>query len=131
MMQEILDFLKKCGTFYLATIDGNHPRVRPFGAVCLFESKLYIVTNNQKSVFRQMLANPNIELCGCCDGVWMRVQGRAVPDSRREARVAMIGDNPTLKQLYHADDGLMEVLSVENPTATLYSFSEEPKQLHL
>lgn len=130
-MQEILDFLKKCGTFYLATMDGEHPRVRPFGAVCLFESKLCIVTNNQKPVFRQMLANPNIELCGCCDGAWMRVQGKAVLDSRREARVAMIEDNPTLKQMYHVDDGLMEVLSIENPTATLYSFSEEPKQLCL
>lgn len=128
-MQEILDFLKQCETFYIATMDQDQPRVRPFGAACLFEGKLYLVTNCQKAVYRQMLDNPKIELCGLNGGIWIRVQGKVKRDPRREARVAMLEDNPSLKSMYHADDGLMEVLKVEDLTATLYSFTEAPKQI--
>lgn len=128
-MQEILDFLKQCETFYVATMENDQPRVRPFGAACVFEGKLYLVTNCQKAVYRQMQENPKIEICGLYDGVWMRIEGQVKLDPRREARVAMLEDNLSLKSMYHADDGLMVVLSVENLIATQYSFTEAPRQI--
>ncbi|MDO4648900.1 MAG: pyridoxamine 5'-phosphate oxidase family protein [Eubacteriales bacterium] len=127
-MNEVLEFLKGCGTFYLATVEGDQPRVRPFGAVCEFEGKLYIVTNNQKDVYRQMQENSKIEISGMSKGKWIRVSGNAIHDDRREARVAMMEANKAaLSSMYTVDDNLMEVLYIENGTATIYSFTEEPK----
>ncbi len=128
-MNEVLEFLKGCGTFYLATADGDQPRVRPFGAVCEFEGKLYIVTNNQKDVFKQMKTNSKIEISGMNKGKWIRLSGNAVLDTRREARVAMLEANSSLGSMYNADDNLMEVLYIENGTATICSFTEEPKTI--
>ena len=87
-MKEVINYLKECGTFYLATTEGEQPRVRPFGAVCEFEGKLYIVTNNQKDVYRQMLKNPKVEISGMNQGTWIRITGEVQEDLRREARVA-------------------------------------------
>jgi len=127
-MKEVLDYLKSCGTFYLATAEGDQPHVRPFGAVCEFEGKLYIVTNNQKKVFAQMNSSSKIEICGMHKGTWIRVQAEAIHDSRREARVAMMNDNEAaLSNLYTVDDNLMEVLYLQNATATIYSFAGEQK----
>ncbi len=127
-MKEVLEYLKSCGTFYLATEEGDQPRVRPFGAVCEFEGKLYIVTNNQKKVYAQLEKNPKIEICGMTKGTWIRVEGEAVHDSRREARVTMMEDNTAaLSSMYTVDDNLMEVLYIQNATATIYSFTAEPK----
>lgn len=126
-MQEVLDYLKECGTFYLATVEGDQPRVRPFGAVCEFEGKLYITTNNQKKVYSQMLKNPKIELCGMIKGTWIRIECEAVHDDRREARIKMLADNPSITGMYTADDSLMEVLYLKNATATIYSFQDKPK----
>ena len=127
-MNEVLDYLKSCGTFYLATADGDQPHVRPFGAVCEFEGKLYIVTNNRKKVYAQMADNAKIEICGMQKGTWIRVEAEAVHDSRREARVAMMEDNKaSLSSMYTVDDNLMEVLYLKNATATIYSFTAEPR----
>lgn len=127
-MNEVLDYLKSCGTFYLATTEGEQPHVRPFGAVCGFEGKLYLVTNNQKNVYAQIGNIPKIEICGMHKGTWIRVQAEAVHDSRREARVAMMEDNKSsLSSMYTVDDNLMEVLYLKNATATIYSFTSEPK----
>ncbi len=126
-MNEVLEFLKNCGTFYLATVEGDQPRVRPFGAVCAFEGKLYIVTNNQKKVYKQMLENGKIEISGMYKGQWIRLSGVAKHDARREARVAMMEANPSLGSMYNVDDNLMEVLSIEQGTATFCSFTEEPR----
>ncbi|MDD3137885.1 MAG: pyridoxamine 5'-phosphate oxidase family protein [Lachnospiraceae bacterium] len=127
-MNEVLDYLKSCGIFYLATVEGDQPHVRPFGAICGFEEKLYLVTNNQKKVYAQMGSIPKIELCGMHKETWIRVQAEAVHDSRREARVAMMEDNKaSLSSLYTVDDNLMEVLYLKNATATIYSFTSEPK----
>ena len=107
-MNEVLEYLKDCGTFYIATCEGSQPRVRPFGAVCAFEGKLYIVTNNQKKVYRQLKENGKVELCGMRDGTWIRVEGEVVEDLRREARVAMMDANAAgLSSLYTVDDNLM------------------------
>ncbi|MDO4621695.1 MAG: pyridoxamine 5'-phosphate oxidase family protein [Eubacteriales bacterium] len=130
-MNEVLEFLKGCGTFYLATVEGDQPRVRPFGAVCEFEGKLYIVTNNQKDVFKQMKENTKVEICGMHKGKWIRVCGNAIHDTRREARVAMMEANKaSLSSMYTVDDNLMEVLYIENGTATICSFTEAPKTIN-
>lgn len=127
-MEKVLTFLRENPTFYLATLEGEQPRVRPFGAVALFENRLYLITNNQKSVYRQLQANPNLELCVTAeDGAWLRVTAKAVFDSRREARVAMLEQNPSLTKLYHADDGVMEVFYLKDATAVFASFTAEPE----
>ncbi len=131
-MQEVLEYLKACGTFYLATSEDGQAHVRPFGAVCEFEGKLYFVTNNQKKVYRQMKKNGNVELCGMHGGTWMRVEGEVKEDLRREARVAMMEDNQaTLSSMYTVDDQLMTVFYFEHGTATIYSFTADPKVIEL
>lgn len=127
-MKEALKFLKDCGTFYVATCEGDQPRVRPFGAICGFEDKLYIVTNNQKAVYKQMLENPKIEISGMSGDRWIRIEGEVEVDDRREARVAMLEANkPVLPSMYSADDNLMVVLRFTHAAATIYSFEGEPK----
>lgn len=131
-MSEVCEFLKKCGTFYLATVDGDKPQVRPFGAVCEFEGKLYFVTNNQKDVYKQMKANPNVAICGMHKGEWIRVSGEVEEDTRREARVAMMEDNEAaLGSMYTVDDNLMTVFKFVSGTGTVYAFTHEPEEYSL
>lgn len=126
-MEEVFEFLKKCGTFYIATEDGNKPRVRPFGVVNIYENKLYIQTGKIKNVSKQMQINPNVEICGFIDGKWVRVEGKVVRDDRIEAKASMLDANPSLKSMYSAEDDNTEVLYFENAKATFYSFTEEPR----
>ena len=126
-MEEVYDFLKKCGVFYLATEEGNQPRVRPFGAINIFEGKLYIQTGKVKNVSKQMQINPNVEISGFTDGKWIRIEGKVVRDDRREAKVDMLDNNPELKGMYSADDDNTEVLYLENAKASICSFTDEPK----
>ena len=126
-MEEVFEFLKKCGVFYIATEEGNQPRVRPFGVVNIFEGKLYIQTGKSKNVSKQMQINPNVEITGFKDGKWIRLEGQVVRDDRREAKVSMLDENPVLKNMYSADDDNTEVLYFENAKATFCSFTEEPK----
>lgn len=126
-MNEIFEFLKNAGTFYLATINENEPEVRPFGAVAVFEGKLYIVTNNKKDVYKQMKENHTIAICGMSKGKWIRVKGQVEEDTRREARVAMMDENKaSLSSMYTVDDNLMTVFKFVNGSGTIYSFTEEP-----
>ena len=122
-MKEVYDFLKKCGVFYLATIDKDRPRVRPFGAIDLFEDRIYLQTGKVKDVSKQIQANPHIEISGMADGKWIRIEAEAVRDERREAKVHMLDSNPDLKSMYSADDGNTEVLYLKNAKATISSFS--------
>ena len=126
-MREVLEYLKECGVFYVATNEQGQPRVRPFGVVADFEDKLYISTNNQKDVFKQMQENPKIEISGMKNGTWIRVEAIVVRDNRKEAREKMLADNPSLEEMYAADDGKMAVLYLQNATATISSFTDEPK----
>lgn len=126
-MKEVLDYLKACGTFYLATDENGQPRVRPFGAVTEYNDKLYFVTNNKKKVYQQLVENPKIEISGMNKGTWIRVEGKAVRDDSLAVREKMLADYASLKQMYSADDGIMEVLYIEDGTATIYSFQGEPK----
>lgn len=126
-MKETAKFLKDAVTFYLATVEGDQPRVRPFGAVSTFENKLYICTNNTKKVFKQMKANPKVEICAMVKGTWIRIEAEAVQDDRKEARQAMLDENPGLTKMYKADDGVFEVLYLKDATATFSSFTEAPR----
>ncbi len=131
-MNKATEYLKSCGTFYLATDENGQPHVRPFGAVCEFEGKLYCVTNNQKKVYQQMKANGKVEICGMHKGTWIRVEGEVKEDPRREARVAMMDDNKAaLSSMYTVDDNLMTVFYFEHGTATIYSFTAEPEVIEL
>jgi len=127
-MNEVLEYLKSCGTFYLATCEGDQPHTRPFGAVCEFEGKLYIMTNNKKDVFSQIKTNSKIEICGMSKGTWIRVKAKALLDNRREAREAMLKEyGDVLGGMYSVDDHLMEVLYLEDVTATVYSMKDAPR----
>ena len=127
-MNKIAEEIKKTGVFYIATADANgQPRVRPFGAVAEFEGKVYICTNNKKQCYKEMLENPKTEISGMePDGTWIRVTGKLVRDDRDEARAAMLEANENLKNMYRVDDGIFEVLYLEDVTCTKYSFTAEP-----
>lgn len=126
-MQEVCEFLKQCSTYYLATTDGDQPRVRPFGTAEIFEGKLYIQTGKVKNVYRQMKENPKIEISGMVGGNWIRLTATAVEDDHVQARQHMLDAYPSLEKMYSADDGNTVVFYLENATATICSFTEEPK----
>ncbi|WP_026526170.1 pyridoxamine 5'-phosphate oxidase family protein [Butyrivibrio sp. VCD2006] len=126
-MQEVYEFLKKCGTYYLATVDGDQPRVRPFGTVDIFEDKLYIQTGKVKDVSKQIQANPKVEICGFVEGKWIRVAGELVRDDRIEPKKHMLDAYPSLQGMYSAEDDNTEVLYFKNATATISSFTDAPK----
>lgn len=130
-MQEVLEFLKQAGTYYLATVDGDQPRVRPFGTAEVFEGKLYIQTGKVKPVSQQLHANPKAEICAFQGGKWIRIEGKLIPDDRREPKVHMLEAYPSLKAMYDPDDGNTEVLYFEDATATICSFTEAPKVIKL
>lgn len=125
-MKQVYDFLKKCGTYYLATVEGDQPRVRPFGTIDLFEDKLYIQTGKVKEVSKQMQANPKVELCGFTEGRWIRIAATAVRDDRIEPKAHMLDAHPNLKAMYSAEDDNTEVLYLKDATATISSFTEAP-----
>lgn len=126
-MQRVADFLKEAGTYYLATIEGDQPRVRPFGTAHIFEDKLYIQTGKVKDVSKQIHANPKVEVCAFRDGKWLRVAGELVEDDRMEARQSMLDAYPSLQNMYKADDGNTEVFYFKDAVATFSSFTEEPE----
>ena len=126
-MERVAKFLKEAETYYLATVEGDQPRVRPFGTAHIFEGKLYIQTGNVKDVSKQIHANPKVEICAYKNGEWLRVAGELVEDDRREARQSMLDAYPSLQNMYSADDGNTEVFYLKNATATFSSFTHEPE----
>lgn len=126
-MEKVLEFLKSAGTYYLATVEGNQPRVRPFGTILLFEGKLYIQTGKIKPVSKQLAANPKAEICAFKDGTWLRVAGELIEDDRREAKKAMLDAYPNLRGMYNEDDGNTQVLYFRNAVATFSSFGGAPE----
>lgn len=130
-MEEVFELLKKIGTYYLATVDGDKPKVRPFGTVDLYNGKLYIQTGKKKDVSKQIEKNPNVELCAFQDGVWVRVAGKLVNDDSREAKKHMLDNYPNLRGMYNEDDDNTQVLYFEDGVATIYSFTSQPKVIKL
>ena len=126
-MERVVQFLKEAETYYLATVEGDQPRVRPFGTAHIFEGKLYIQTGKVKDVSKQIHANPKVEICAYKNGEWLRVAGELVEDDRREARQSMLDACPSLQNMYSADDGNTEVFYLKNATATFSSFAHEPE----
>ena len=128
-MERVEKFLKEAGTYYLATVDGDRPRVRPFGTAHVFEGKLYIQTGKSKDVSKQIHANPKVEICACTGGDWLRVAGTLVEDDRREARQSMLDAYPSLRGMYSEDDGNTEVFYFKDATATFSSFTKAPEEV--
>ena len=128
-MDEVLEFLQKAGVYYLATVDGDQPRVRAFGTINKFEDKLYIQTGKVKDVSKQLAANPKAEICAFKDGRWLRVAGELVNDDDRSVKVAMLEKMPTLGAMYDPDDGNMQMLYFKRATATFSSFTEPPETI--
>ena len=126
-MDKVLKFLKDVETYYLATVEGDQPRVRPFGTAHVFEGKLYIQTGKVKDVSKQLHQNPKAEICAFKNGEWLRVSGKLIEDNRNEARQSMLDAYPGLQKMYKADDGNTEVFYFENATAIFSSFTHEPQ----
>ena len=126
-MERIVKFLKDAGVYYLATVEGDQPRVRPFGTAHVFEGKLYIQTGKVKDVSRQLLANPKAEICAFLNGEWIRIAGELSEDDRIEARQSLLDAYPSLQKMYAADDGNTQVFYFRNATATISSFTHEPE----
>ena len=126
-MQRVCDFLKEAGVYYLATVEGDQPRVRPFGTAHIFEGKLYIQTGHVKPCAQQLIANPKAELCAFHNGTWLRIACTLVEDDRVEARKSMLDAYPNLRRMYDENDGNTMVLYMENAIATFSSFTAAPE----
>lgn len=123
-MNRIYDFLKKADVYYLATVDGDQPRVRPFGTINLFEGKLYIQTGKVKPTSHQLAANPKAEICAFTEGTWVRIACELVEDDRFEAKKSMLDAYPNLRGMYDENDGNTQVLYMKNAKATISSFGK-------
>lgn len=128
-IEKVYHFLNQAETYYLATVDGDQPRVRPFGTALLREGKLYIQTGKGKDVTKQIARNPRVELCAFRDGTWLRVAGELVDDDDHAVKVAMLEKMPSLKALYSAEDDSMQMLYFKNAVATFSSFTEAPETI--
>lgn len=126
-MDKVLKFLKDAETYYLATVEGDQPKVRPFGTAHVFEGKLYIQTGKVKDVSKQLHQNPKAEICAFKNGEWLRVSGKLIEDDRNEARQSMLDAYPSLQKIYKADDGNTEIFYFKNATAIFSSFTHKPQ----
>lgn len=126
-VERVCQFLDEAQTYYLATVEGDQPRVRPFGTALVYNGKLYIQTGKVKSVSKQLAANPKAEICAFKDGKWLRVAGELINDDDRNAKVAMLEKMPALKSMYSPDDDNTQVLYFQNGVATFSSFGGAPE----
>lgn len=126
-IEKVYQFLDEAKTYYLATVEGDQPRVRAFGTALMYDGKLYIQTGKVKPVSHQIAANPKVEICAFKGGKWVRVAGELVNDENHDVKVAMLEKMPSLKGAYSADDDNMQMLYFKNAAATFSSFTEEPE----
>ena len=126
-MERVCNFLKEAGVYYLATVEADQPRVRPFGTAHIFENKLYIQTGKIKPCSKQILSNPKVEICAFHQGTWVRVAGELVEDDRLEAKKSMLDAYPMLRRMYDENDGNTQVFYFRNATATFCSFTDAPE----
>ena len=129
-MERICKFLKDAGVYYLATVEGNQPRVRPFGTAMVYEGRLYIQTGRVKAVSRQLADNPKAEICAFHNGTWVRITGELIEDDRVEARKAMLDAYPELRRMYDENDGNTQVLYFKSGTAVFSSFTAAPETVN-
>lgn len=130
-IEKVCQFLDEVHTYYLATVEGDQPRVRPFGTILLYKDRLYIETGKVKNVSKQLAANPKAEICAFNGTKWLRVAGELVNDDDRDAKVAMLEKMPNLKAMYSPDDNNMQMLYFKNAEATFSSFTEAPETIQL
>lgn len=128
-MKEVQKFLKECGVYFIATIDDNQPRVRPFGIAEIFDDHLYIQTGKNKNVYKQIQKNNKVELCAFKDGKWIRVAGTLKVDDRVEAKKDILDKNPELRRMYDENDDNTAALYFTSAVATIYSFEDAPKTI--
>lgn len=128
-IERVTQFLKEAQTYYLATVEGDQPRVRPFGTAHIYEGKLYIQTGKVKNVSKQLLANSKAEICAFKGGEWIRITGELIEDDRREARQSMLDAYPSLQNMYAADDGNTQVFYFQNAEAVISAFTHEPERI--
>ena len=126
-MKRVLDFLKKAEVYYLATVEGDQPRVRPFGTINEFDGKIYIQTGKVKPTSNQLAKNPKAEICAFKDGAWIRVACELVEDDRFEAKKSMLDAYPNLRHMYNENDGNTQVFYMKNATATFCAFGKAPE----
>ena len=126
-MERVCEFFKNAGVYYLATVEGDQPRVRPFGTAHIFEGKLYIQTGKVKPCSKQILENPKVEICAFQGGTWVRIAGELVEDDRVEAKKSMLDAYPNLRGMYDENDGNTQVLYFKNAVATFASFGGAPE----
>lgn len=130
-LERVVSFLESAGTYFLATAEGDQPRVRPFGTVLLYEDKIYIQTGKVKAVSKQIAANPKVEISAFKDGEWIRITGELEEDDRSEVKVAMLDKYPDLKGMYSAYDDNTQVLYFKSGKATFCSFTSAPEEVEL
>ena len=128
-MQSVLDFLKQADTYYIATMDGDQPRVRPFGTINLFEGRLYIQTGKKKDIAKQVSRNPKVEICAFDGETWLRVSAALVEDGSAAAQESMLDAYPQLSGMYAVNDGNTVVYYLKDAVATFYGFESEPKEV--
>ena len=128
-IERVCQFLDEAQTYYLATVEGDQPRVRPFGTALIYDGKLYIQTGKVKPVSKQLAVNPKAEICAFKDGKWLRIAGELINDDNRDVMVAMLEKMPSLKAIYSPDDGNMQMLYFKDATATFSSFTEAPETI--
>ena len=126
-MERVLKFLKDAGVYYLATVENDQPRVRPFGTANIFEGRLYIQTGKKKPVSRQIAENGKVEICAFKDGEWLRLSGELEEDDRYEAKKSMLDAYPELRRMYDENDGNTQVLYFKHAVATFSSFTKAPE----
>lgn len=126
-IERVCKFLKEAETYYLATVEGDQPRVRPFGTANIFEGKLYIQTGKVKPTSKQLLANPKAEICAFHNGVWVRVAGELIEDDRVETRKSMLDAYPNLRSMYDENDNNTQVFYFRSAVATFSSFTTAPE----
>lgn len=128
-MEEVFEFLKRCGTYYLATLDGEQPRVRPFGSYAVFNGKLYIETAHYKPVAHQIDTHPLVEICAFDDqSKWVRIACRLVADESYEAKHAFLEQMPELRDLGYDEEGdKMAIYYMTDAEATFSSYTDESR----
>ena len=130
-LEKVLKFLDEAQTYYLATVEGDQPRVRPFGTALIYKDKLYIQTGKIKPVSKQLKANPKAEICAFKDGKWVRISGELIEDETREVKTLMLDKMPELRHMYNEDDGNMQMLYFKTAKVVFSSFTEAPESFEI
>ena len=130
-LEKVVKFLDEAQTYYLATVEGDQPRVRPFGTALIYKDRLYIQTGKIKPESKQLKANPKAEICAFMNGKWLRVSGELFEDDTREVKTLMLEKMPMLRHMYNEDDGNMQMLYFKNAKATFSSFTEAPESFEI